>query len=79
MNSFTKYLSTAPVLATVWFGFLAGLLIEINRFFELSDGVKFAKFQPIERDNLNAILITRSLIEEERKDNNELIINQKDE
>lgn len=27
------YLSTAPVLATLWFGFLAGLLIEINRFF----------------------------------------------
>jgi photosystem I subunit 9 len=27
------YLSTAPVLAALWFGFLAGLLIEINRFF----------------------------------------------
>ncbi len=27
------YLSTAPVIATVWFTFTAGLLIEINRFF----------------------------------------------
>jgi photosystem I subunit 9 len=33
MDSFTKYLSTAPVLAALWFSFLAGLLIEINRFF----------------------------------------------
>jgi hypothetical protein len=62
-----------------WTSIPENFLIEINRFFELSDGVKFAKFQPIERDNLNAILITRALIEKERKDNNELIINQKDE
>jgi len=33
MQDFTAYLSTAPVLAAVWFSFLAGLLIEINRFF----------------------------------------------
>jgi photosystem I subunit 9 len=33
MQNFTKYLSTAPVLAAIWFGILAGLLIEINRFF----------------------------------------------
>jgi photosystem I subunit 9 len=33
MDSFTKYLSTAPVLATLWFMFIAALLIEINRFF----------------------------------------------
>lgn len=33
MDNFTTYLSTAPVLAAVWFSFLAGLLIEINRFF----------------------------------------------
>jgi photosystem I subunit 9 len=33
MKDFTTYLSTAPVLAAVWFGFLAGLLIEMNRFF----------------------------------------------
>jgi photosystem I subunit 9 len=33
MKDFTIYLSTAPVLAAVWFSFLAGLLIELNRFF----------------------------------------------
>jgi photosystem I subunit IX len=33
MKDFTTYLSTAPVVATVWFAFTAGLLIEINRFF----------------------------------------------
>nr|YP_010308019.1 photosystem I subunit IX [Microlepia speluncae]ULU28040.1 photosystem I subunit IX [Microlepia speluncae] len=27
------YLSTAPVVATIWFGLLAGSLIEANRFF----------------------------------------------
>jgi photosystem I subunit 9 len=33
MQDFKTYLSTAPVLATLWFGVLAGILIEINRFF----------------------------------------------
>ena len=33
MQDVKTYLSTAPVLATPWFVFLAGLLIEINRFF----------------------------------------------
>ena len=33
MKNFTTYLSTAPVIATVWFITTAGLLIEINRFF----------------------------------------------
>jgi len=33
MKNFTIYLSTAPVLATLWFGLLAGMLIEVNRFF----------------------------------------------
>ena len=33
MDSFKTYLSTAPVLATFWFIFLAGFLIELNRFF----------------------------------------------
>jgi len=33
MKDFATYLSTAPVLAALWFGFLAGLLIELNRFF----------------------------------------------
>ena len=33
MKDFTTYLSTAPVIALVWFGLLAVLLIEINKFF----------------------------------------------
>jgi photosystem I subunit 9 len=33
MKDFTTYLSTAPVVSFLYFGFLAGLLIEINRFF----------------------------------------------
>nr|YP_009105788.1 subunit IX of photosystem I [Koliella corcontica]AIT94490.1 subunit IX of photosystem I [Koliella corcontica] len=33
MKDFTTYLSTAPVIAFIWFALLAGLLIEINRFF----------------------------------------------
>ncbi len=33
MKDFTTYLSTAPVIALVYFTLLAGLLIEINRFF----------------------------------------------
>nr|YP_008474494.1 photosystem I reaction center subunit IX [Lygodium japonicum]AGI51408.1 photosystem I reaction center subunit IX [Lygodium japonicum]AHA59639.1 photosystem I subunit IX [Lygodium japonicum] len=33
MRDLKIYLSTAPVLATIWFGLSAGLLIEINRFF----------------------------------------------
>jgi photosystem I subunit 9 len=33
MQDFKTYLSTAPVIATLWFSILAGLLIEINRFF----------------------------------------------
>nr|QXM16710.1 photosystem I subunit IX [Libocedrus chevalieri]QYB22213.1 photosystem I subunit IX [Pilgerodendron uviferum] len=33
MQDIKTYLSTAPVLATLCLGFLASLLIEINRFF----------------------------------------------
>nr|YP_009692039.1 photosystem I reaction center subunit IX [Microrhizoidea pickettheapsiorum]QEG77723.1 photosystem I reaction center subunit IX [Microrhizoidea pickettheapsiorum] len=40
MKDFTIYLSTAPVLATLWFALLAGILIEINRFFP--DALLFA-------------------------------------
>nr|YP_010330437.1 photosystem I subunit IX [Rhodella violacea]UNJ18153.1 photosystem I subunit IX [Rhodella violacea] len=31
--NFTKYLSTAPVIGTIWLVFTAGLIIEVNRFF----------------------------------------------
>ncbi len=33
MNHLLKYLSSAPVITTVWLAFTAGLLIEFNRFF----------------------------------------------
>jgi len=33
MNDFLKYLSTAPVLTLATVSFIAGLCIEINRFF----------------------------------------------
>ena len=35
MRDIKTYLSTAPVLTTLWFGSLADLLIEINRLFPL--------------------------------------------
>jgi photosystem I subunit 9 len=33
LKNFTIYLSTAPVVALIWFTITAALLIEINRFF----------------------------------------------
>jgi photosystem I subunit 9 len=33
MNDLKTYLSTAPVLLTLWMSFTAGLLIEMNRFY----------------------------------------------
>nr|YP_010700240.1 photosystem I subunit IX [Euglena deses]WCH63384.1 photosystem I subunit IX [Euglena deses] len=33
MKNFSTYLSTAPVIATLWLFISASLLIEINRFF----------------------------------------------
>nr|YP_009269798.1 photosystem I subunit IX [Neottia camtschatea]ANT72703.1 photosystem I subunit IX [Neottia camtschatea] len=42
MRDIKTYLFTAPVLTTLWFGSLAGLLIEINRFFP--DALSFPFF-----------------------------------
>ncbi|KAK9681924.1 hypothetical protein RND81_10G037300 [Saponaria officinalis] len=33
MQDLKPYLSVAPILSTLWFGSLPGLLIKINRFF----------------------------------------------
>lgn len=33
MEGFKTYLSTAPVLLTIWMTFTAGFLIEFNRFY----------------------------------------------
>ncbi len=32
-SNLLKYLSTAPVIATVWLTITAGIIIEFNRFF----------------------------------------------
>lgn len=32
-NHFVKFLSTAPVITTIWLFITAGILIEFNRFF----------------------------------------------
>ncbi|CAM9108182.1 unnamed protein product [Chrysoparadoxa australica] len=42
MNDFKKYLSTAPVLLTVWLTATAGFIIEINRFYP--DALTFPVF-----------------------------------
>nr|YP_010435835.1 photosystem I subunit IX [Tillandsia punctulata]UTA95051.1 photosystem I subunit IX [Tillandsia punctulata] len=42
MRDLKTYLSVAPVLTTLWFGSLAGLLIEINRLFP--DALSFPFF-----------------------------------
>jgi photosystem I subunit 9 len=37
-----KYLSTAPVLITVWMSFTAGFIIEINRY--MPDTLSFSPY-----------------------------------
>jgi|TARA_B100000767_G_scaffold268009_1_gene287598 photosystem I subunit IX len=37
-----KYLSTAPVLATIWLSFTAGFIIEIQRY--VPDTLSFAAY-----------------------------------
>ena len=41
MEDLQKYLSTAPVLLTIWMTFTAGFIIEINRFFPDMLGLYF--------------------------------------
>jgi photosystem I subunit 9 len=57
MQDAKTYLSTPPVLATLWFGFLAGLLIRINHFFSRcsyssilfkSTYIKFVQLCPVQ-------------------------------
>lgn len=42
MSDLKTYLSVAPVVSTLWLGFLAGILIEINRLFP--DALIFSPF-----------------------------------
>ncbi len=46
-------------------------LKELSTFFTLSDGVKFAKINPLEKDNIHAIEMAINFIENERLDINE--------
>ena len=41
MKNFLTYMSTAPVLLTLWMTFTAGFIIEINRFFPDMLGLYF--------------------------------------
>ena len=51
-----------------WSNIPINYLTSIERFFTISDGVKFAKYKPLEKDNMTAILTIRNLIDEERLD-----------
>ena len=41
---------------------------ELSRFFEISDGVKFAKFKPLQKDNIHSIELIKELITNQRLD-----------
>ena len=51
-----------------WSNIPINYLTSIERFFTISDGVKFAKYKPLEKDNMTAIQTIRNLIDEERLD-----------
>ena len=41
---------------------------ELSRFFEISDGVKFAKFNPLQKDNIHSLELIKELITNQRLD-----------
>ena len=41
---------------------------ELSRFFEISDGVKFAKFNPLQKDNVHSFELIKELITNQRLD-----------
>ena len=51
-----------------WSNIPTNYLTSIERFFTISDGVKFAKYKPLEKDNKTAIQAIRKFINEERLD-----------
>lgn len=55
MRDLKTYLSVAPVLSTLWFGSLAGLLIEINRFFPDALTFPFFSFQLLTWERIKKI------------------------
>ena len=56
MRDLKTYLSVAPVVSTLWFGALAGLLIEINRFFPDALIFPFFSFWLLTRKGVEEIL-----------------------
>ncbi len=55
MRDLKTYLSVAPVLSTLWFASLAGLLIEINRFFPDALTFPFFSFQLLTWEGIKKI------------------------
>jgi hypothetical protein len=41
---------------------------ELSRFFEISDGVKFAKFNPLQKDNIHSLKLIKEIITSQRLD-----------
>ena len=41
---------------------------ELSRFFEISDGVKFAKFNPLQKDNIHSLELIKEIITSQRLD-----------
>lgn len=50
MRYIKTYLSVAPMLTTLWFGSLAGLLIEINRIFPDAHSLFFFRIGKKEKE-----------------------------
>tara|TARA_B110000977_G_scaffold41348_1_gene55658 strand:+ start:3519 stop:4490 length:972 start_codon:yes stop_codon:yes gene_type:complete len=52
---------------------------EVSRFFEISDGVKFAKYKPLEKDNIHSFTTIKELINGQRLDLDTIESNQSTE
>ena len=62
MNDFKTYLSTAPVLLTIWMSFTAGLLIEIKPFLSRRTVYRIGYKFLFEKPNLTVLGFSISLI-----------------
>ena len=62
MRDIKTYLSVAPVLSTLWFGALAGLLIEINRLFPDALSDPFFLILVIAMEGIDFFVILQNLI-----------------
>ncbi|THU42772.1 hypothetical protein C4D60_Mb00t09290 [Musa balbisiana] len=57
MRDIKTYLSVAPVLSTLWFGSLAGLLIEINRLFPDALDRSYLSFYPLKQTEMIEVFL----------------------